>query len=97
MSSGAGRKAPPAEAKILRTNQGDVLSAEYWLVVFFDRVPGQQFKIYSRLGSLMNAVEDHFGWRWVEGRKEEDLPEFHVWHVDLIACTVKAVEGPTWR
>lgn len=90
-------KYPEPGVKVLKTNQGDIVSGEYWLVIFFDRVGGTQYKIYGRLGSLINAVEDHFGYRWQEGRKEEDLPEYHVWHIDLLATTLKPVEGPLWR
>lgn len=85
--------------KVLKTNQGDIVPGEYWLVVFFDRISGMQYKIYGRVGSLINAVEDHFGYRWQGGQesKEADRPEYHVWHVDLLATTLRPVEGPLWR
>lgn len=97
MGTSSGRKVQQPDCKVLRTNEGDVIPGEYWLVLFFDRVGGMQYKTYGRLGSLINAVEDHFGYRYSRQGSDKGLPEFHVWHVDIIECTVKPVDGPLWR
>jgi hypothetical protein len=83
----------------LLTNDGSAtISSEYWLVVFFDYVSGQQFKVYARVGSLINAVEDHFGWKQLAARYDNTkLPEYHVWYIDIKNGKATPVEDPLWR
>lgn len=66
-----------------------VVSTEYWLVIFLEFSSGPQFKIFQRVGSLINAVEEKFGYA--------DMPEHAVYWIRLDKLTVTPVEGPTYR
>jgi hypothetical protein len=87
----------PPERPLLTNDRSKIVSAEYWLVVFFDFVSGQKFRTYARLGSLINAVDDHFGWRKLHEIYGQQLPEYHVWHIDLNSGKAVPVDGPLWR
>jgi hypothetical protein len=75
--------------------KSDSIRSEYWIVAFLpDPHTGYQQspKLYTRVGSLINAIDNRFGF----GDDLQD-DEFVVYHIDLSAGTALQVEAPTWR
>ncbi len=65
---------------------------EIWIVLFLEGYEAGRHKSYGRVGTLINAIDDHFGWA-----KAEDVPQYAVYHVNFDALTVKPVEKWPWR
>jgi hypothetical protein len=90
-------KLKQTDTRKFQTPDGIDLPTEFWIVIFFDEIPGPQYKVYGRVGTLINAVEDHFGWAYVESKFGKKGPDYHIWHVDIAGGSVTPVEGPLWR
>ena len=82
------RAKEPQEANRFQNEDGSTISSEYWIVLFFDHY-GKQYNLYARVGSLINAVEDDFGY--------DEKPNYQVWRIDLAKEKVSIVGPPTWR